>query len=708
MALSRRTGQRFQGSIWPGFVDAMTGLLLVLMFVLTIFMVVQFVLRETITGQESKLDELASEVSALASALGLQERENTRLEARMGALTTTLNSAQDNLAATQVELNQRETLIASLTAQRDEGVAVLKAAETKISRFEAQVAALLAGQDRARVAIAALEADKSDLEAAQKTLISEREALDLALAQSRSEIDAQTEAARLAAAKREALEALVADLRQEGEVTASALASSQEALSEEEAARLVEAAASEALRERLENADAELTSMTLQLEAERKKAEDTLTLLAAADTVKATLEAELAEVLARLDGAKAQVQERDEVAEQMIRVLEQLRVDQDTAVTRIAELDAELAEARSGSEQTVSRLSERLAAAETARAALETELAALRDASATVEGERASVEERLLDALAKLERAEAAATESEVLQSRLAAALAAREEAETALSSQQTAAEVRALMLAEARDALAGEQDVSAEAQRQTALLNQQVAALRKQLGGLQAILDDYEARDEAAKVQMQSLGQDLNTALARAAAEERKRRQLEEVERKRLEAEAAQLAAEAESLAGQAKNLERYRSEFFGRMRELLGNQEGVRIQGDRFVFASEVLFSTGSADLSPEGRQEIAKVAGILSSVAADIPSEINWVIRVDGHTDNIPLGFHPRYADNWELSQGRALSVVKYMVGDLGIPADRLSANGFGEFQPVNPENSSEARAQNRRIELKFTEK
>jgi chemotaxis protein MotB len=208
--------------------------------------------------------------------------------------------------------------------------------------------------------------------------------------------------------------------------------------------------------------------------------------------------------------------------------------------------------------------------------------------------------------------------------------------------------------------------------------------------------------------VQLQSLGQDLNSALARAAAEERKRRQLEEAERIRLQEEADRLAAEAASAEGRAKDLERYRSEFFGRMRELLGNQEGVRIQGDRFVFASEVLFATGSADLSAEGRGEIAKVASILSSVAAEIPPEINWVIRVDGHTDNIPLGFHPRYADNWELSQGRALSVVKYMVAELGIPADRLSANGFGEFQPVNRENSSEARAQNRRIELKFTEK
>lgn len=199
----------------------------------------------------------------------------------------------------------------------------------------------------------------------------------------------------------------------------------------------------------------------------------------------------------------------------------------------------------------------------------------------------------------------------------------------------------------------------------------------------------------------MQNLGQDLNAALARAAAEERRRRLLEESERKRLE-------TEAEQLSSKAQDLEQYRSEFFGRLRDVLGNQEGVRIEGDRFVFASEVLFAPGSADLSSAGRAEIGKVAGILQAVAAAIPPEINWIIRVDGHTDDTPLGIHPKFADNWELSQGRALSVVRYMVQALGIPPERLSANGFGEYQPVNPAPTAVARAQNRRIELKFTER
>jgi len=213
-------------------------------------------------------------------------------------------------------------------------------------------------------------------------------------------------------------------------------------------------------------------------------------------------------------------------------------------------------------------------------------------------------------------------------------------------------------------------------------------------LGNLQALLDDAVARDAAKSVELQSLGSELNTALARVAAEERRRAELEAAERKRLEEE--------------SKNLAQYRSEFFGRLRDLLGNQEGVRIEGDRFVFSSEVLFAPGSAVLSQDGQGEIAKVAGILRSVVDDIPPEIDWVIRVDGHTDNVPLSGFGEFADNWELSQARALSVVKYMVNFLGIAPDRLAANGFGQYQPVAEGNTEAARAQNRRIELKFTEK
>ena len=240
------------------------------------------------------------------------------------------------------------------------------------------------------------------------------------------------------------------------------------------------------------------------------------------------------------------------------------------------------------------------------------------------------------------------------------------------------------------------------------ALLNEQMTALRTQLAQLRALLDDYETRDVAAQVQIERLGSDLNAALARVASEERKRAEAEAEARRLAEEEAARLAEEARLAQAEVKDLASYRSEFFGRMRQILGNREGVRVVGDRFVFSSEVLFPPGSADLSAGGREQIARVAATLSEVADEIPDEIDWVIRVDGHTDRTGVGANSDYADNWELSQARALSVVHYMTRELGFPPNRLAATGFGEFQPVATGNSPADYAANRRIELKLTEK
>jgi chemotaxis protein MotB len=324
----------------------------------------------------------------------------------------------------------------------------------------------------------------------------------------------------------------------------------------------------------------------------------------------------------------------------------------------------------------------------------------------------AEVQKRLTAAVAAKLASEQALNTADIdaneVRKQLTAALAAKLKSEQTERELLTVAQQRALLLDDARSALSTERETSLAAQRQTELLNQQVAALRTQLRELSGLLDLAEARDQEAQVQLQSLGSDLNTALARAVAEERRRRVLEETERKRLEAEAIELAAQTKDLEAQTKDLEQYRSEFFGRLRDLLGNQEGVRIDGDRFVFSSEVLFPSGGAELSPLGEGEIAKIAEILSGIADEIPSEINWIIRVDGHTDNVPLSGTGDFSDNWELSQARALSVVKYMSNFLGIPPSRLAANGFGQYQPLNLDDTPEARAQNRRIELKFTEK
>ena len=645
MALRRRTGQKFQASIWPGFVDAMTALLLVLMFVLTIFMVVQFVLRETISGQATELDDLSAQIVNLADALGLEQNRSARLDRNVAELSSTIKLAQDQAKAQQ-------TLIATLTAQNNTQAARLDEQRGAISSFEAQVASLLSQRDQALGQGQALDAKLSELNAQHSKLISDQEALQLALAKARSEIDSQTEQARLAAARKDALNALVADLKTQATQTSQSLTDAlaqlerqggqnaelladlnaanqqlseaqkaklaqaaaaealrtrlkglQTALSEEEKKRLVDGAAAEALRQRLKNADTELTAMTLALEEQRKQAEDTLTLLAAANIAKDGLNEKLAAALLTIDVTSSQL--------------------------------------------------------EAARAAAD-----------VVEGS------------------------NDTLQQKLAAALAAKLLAEKTADQQMSEAQKQAVLLELAKGQLAEAEGKTLAEQRKLALLNQQVAALRGQLGGLQNLLDESAQKDKAADVQLQALGSQLNTALARVASEEKRRRKLEEE---------ARLLAEAE-----AQNLEHFKSEFFGQLRDVLAAEDGVRIEGDRFVFSSEVLFRTGDVNLSFEGQKQIANIAAILKRVSDKIPAGIDWVIRVDGHTDNLPLSGAGRYVDNWELSQARALSVVRYMSEELGIAPSRLAANGFGEYRPINPENTPEARAQNRRIELKLTER
>ncbi|HEY0212213.1 MAG TPA: peptidoglycan -binding protein [Paenirhodobacter sp.] len=456
MALARRSGNRFGANVWPGFVDAMGALLLVLIFVLSIFMIVQSVMRDAISTKDQELTDLNTQLSDLAQSLSL-ERSRT---AEMG----------QQLDAAKAQSASQESLIATLSAQVADHNTRLDAAGQKITAFEAQVAALMSDRD------ATAEAIKLD-----KGMIEE-------------------------------------------------------------------------LRARLKTSGDEMAAMTLSLEEARRKAEETLTLLAAAE--------------------------------------------------------------------------------------------------------------------------------------------AARQDMQTQLSQQLSEAERAALLKATAQKALANQKQISDRNAEKVTLLNAQVAALRTQLNELQAILDAAQAKDSSAQVQMETLGSQLNAALAQVAAEQKRRAALEE---------AARIKAEAE-----AKDLEKYRSEFFGRMSDLLKGRSGVRVVGDRFVFSSEVLFQPGNADLSEEGRAQIARVAQTFRDLSADIPREIDWVLEVDGFTDSTPLSGQGQFKDNWELSQGRALSVVRYMISVLGFPPNRLAAAGFGEFSPVASGDDPDARAANRRIELKLTER
>ena len=677
MALSRRTGQRFQASIWPGFVDAMTGLLLVLMFVLTIFMIVQFVLRETISGQESELNNLQNEIALIAEALGLEKKQTEKLGLE-------LNSLAGTLSDTERELQRQATLISTLTKEREEQAQLIGEANSKITQFEAQVAGLLSQRDNLNLQIGSLKDNQEaatekilELQNESANLKSDRDQLELALATARNEIDAATQAARMAAAQREVFESMIATLEQdlsdaEQKVTEKVdeIGLLQERFSEEEEARIVSIAVAEELRERLKNADAEITAMTLMLEAQRQKAEETLTLLAAADSARSAIDNRLKETLFALEVANSEIIQKKQS-------IEKLETGEKQTLAELDKSNLALAAALSQGENLKQELSET----------------------------KKSLNSKLLIALGEKSEIEKNNTE---LRKNLENALVARLAADALAKSNLEEAKRKQLLLNQAQREIENQanknkksNDELLKAERQTALLNQQLSEVRKQLGELDELLSLSEERDQERKAQLKNVGSRLNQALASLASEERKRRKLEENERKRLEEENDKLTNQAEELAN-------YKSEFFGRLRTVLMGQERVRIVGDRFIFSSEVLFSTGSSNLSAEGKAEISNVTEILGSVMKDIPDNIDWVIRVDGHTDDTPLSGVGEFKDNWELSQARALSVVKYMIAELNFSGSRLAANGFGEYQPINIEDTPEARAQNRRIEIKLTER
>ena len=218
--------------------------------------------------------------------------------------------------------------------------------------------------------------------------------------------------------------------------------------------------------------------------------------------------------------------------------------------------------------------------------------------------------------------------------------------------------------------ALDRERELSARAASQLELLNLQIAQLRRQIAALNQALDASEAANVEQQVAIANLGARLNVALA-----------------------------------SKVQELAKYRSEFFGRLREALGDRPEIRIVGDRFIFQSEVLFTTASDEIGLGGQAQMRKLAVTLAEIAGEIPPDIDWVLQVEGHTDSRPIR-SPRFPSNWELSTARAISVVKFLI-HAGVPPERLAAAGYGEFQPIDPKHDEIAFRRNRRIELKLTQ-
>ena len=276
---------------------------------------------------------------------------------------------------------------------------------------------------------------------------------------------------------------------------------------------------------------------------------------------------------------------------------------------------------------------------------------------------------RQRDLISHLETTGATVDEQEAssddLQLQLAAAMAMLEAARI---TEQDALE----SAADSRQNFSEHRRISSAAQRQVALLNQQIAQLRIQLATVERALDASEADVQDQKVQVADLGSRLNVALATKVEE-----------------------------------LSRYRSEFFGRLREVLAGRSDVSIEGDRFVIQSGVLFGSGSAALGADGQQQVGDLAELLLEITSEIPQDVNWILRIDGHTDKRPVRSTSPYQSNWQLSAARAITVAQSLIQN-GVAPERLAAAGFGEFHPIDSAENNQAYLRNRRIELKLTER
>lgn len=422
-------------------------------------------------------------------------------------------------------------------------------------------------------------------------------------------------------------------------------------------------------------ANADLRLNVAQLSAELQNAIGAREGLAAqVDALTAERDALLGRAAAlssRVDEANQNLDEVSRQLEDAFKVIAADREKIELQLREIASLQADIQALRTVRE----RLEGEVAALELLRQENAEEIATLRSRLEASETARAEADDalRLSEEQRTLLMAELAALRdrSQALEAELASAEERTVLAQRTITEREIRIEELLTALEATEAALTAEQQLTEESEAQIALLNQQIAALRQQLARLEVALDASEAANAEQKVQIANLSQRLNLALA-----------------------------------SKVEELARYRSEFFGRLREVLGDRDDIRIVGDRFVFQSEVLFPTASAQLGEAGKRQLDRLADTLLEVTRRIPPEIDWVLRVDGHTDIRPIST-ALYPSNWELSTARAVSVVKYLI-ERGIPPERLAAAGFGAYQPIDPGFTEEAFARNRRIELKLDQR
>ena len=638
MALLRRSGSRFTTNIWPGFVDAMTALLLVLMFVLSIFMIIQSVFREKISGQETELSRLENEVMNLIADLSLQKEEYKNLNE--------MNLAINKSLEAQKVLNERKSL--ELTS----ALKNLDLANIKISDFEIRVASLIARRTQ-------LISEIAQKDNRIKEEVSRLEASRLALASARQEIDEKAELARLAAAKREALELYTEDLKKK----LNSISKSKNEL------------------------EFKLNSSQIALGLAYENLDETKSFLSSQKEFNIILEstiADLKEKVIKNSEEKENFQKNITQKEKIISEKEKELILTNILIKKLQE-DLKINKGKlSETEKNV--LIEKLAL-KNLRKKLNESREELEFATLSLEEER----KRAIDNLKIIASSEKAMA---ILEEKNLNLFNENNEIREKIIDLSDLLRLREISLQNLRSQL-----LKSENQKQISLdkikyLNQETLSLASQLNDLKVLLNEFEIRDKETNAQVENLGSKLNSALAQVVIEQKKNAVLEAERIKKLEDE--------------ANELKNYRSEFFGNLRQILGNNKGIEIVGDRFVFPSEILFDLGSDELQEKGLFELSQMAKVIRKIVTEIPKEIDWILRVDGHTDKTKFLNGGKFTDNWELSQARALSVVKYFISEELLPAERFAATGFGEFQPIDKGENEKALARNRRIEIKLTER
>ena len=638
MALLRRSGSRFTTNIWPGFVDAMTALLLVLMFVLSIFMIIQSVFREKISGQETELSRLENEVMNLIADLSLQKKEFKNLNAM-------------NLAINK-SLEEQKVLNESKSLELKSALKNLDLANIKISDFEIRVASLIARRTQ-------LISEIAQKDNRIKEEVSRLEASRLALASARQEIDEKVELARLAAAKREALELYIEDLKK----NLNSISKSKNEL------------------------EFKLSRSQIALGLAYENLDETKSFLSSQKELNIILESTITdlkkEVIKNFE-EKENFQKNITQKEKIISEKEKELILSNILIKRLQE-DLKINKGKlSETEKNV--LIEKLAL-KNLRKKLNESREELEFATLSLEEER----KRAIDNLKIIASSEKAMA---ILEEKNLNLFNENNEIRQKIIDLSDLLRLREISLQNLRSQL-----LKSESQKQISLdkikyLNQETLSLAAQLNDLKVLLNQFEIRDKETNAQVENLGSKLNSALAQVVIEQKKNAVLEAERIKKLEDE--------------ANELKNYRSEFFGNLRQILGNNKGIEIVGDRFVFPSEILFDLGSDELQEKGLFELSQMAKVIRKIVKEIPKEIDWILRVDGHTDKTKFLNGGKFTDNWELSQARALSVVKYFISEELLPAERFAATGFGEFQPIDKGENEKALARNRRIEIKLTER